>query len=519
MQSATAAVPWLSILVLLPLAGALLLALVKSFAKVAKSVALALSVFIFVLYLTALYSDFQIADAGTVQLAETHSWIPQLGVSLAWGVNGMGAVMIALATFLVPLVILASWDEFDGENSRGYFGWILFLEAIMIGLFAARDLFLFYILFEVMIVPMYFLIGRYGGSERKSAAMKFLLYSLLGGLIMLVGVIAVYLYGPGGPGGYSIDLLAEGLQIPAGAQMWIFLSFFIAFAIKAPMWPVHTWLPDTAQEAPAGTSTLLVGVLDKLGTYGMIAICLPLFPQAAQDAAPVIMVFAIISILWGALMAISSDNLYRLVAYTSVSHFGFMVMGIFSGSAIAMSGAILYMAAHGVGTAGLFFIVRFLELRGGSPLISRYGGWQRVTPVLAGVFFMVGLATIALPGLSGFVPEYLVLMGTYSVAPAAAVFAVIGVVLAAVYILLPYQRVFTGPKPAEAAADLNGVEKTVMGVLLAAMLFLGFYPAPVLNAVNPVAESTVNIQETAAEASNTGSTAENAAETIEGSEK
>lgn len=496
MQSATAAVPWLSILVLLPLVGSLLLALVKPFEKVAKSVALAFSLFVFALFIAAFAIDFDVASGGAVQLVETYTWIPQIGVSLAWGINGMGAVMIALATFLVPLVVLASWNEFDGAEARGYFAWILALEAIMIALFAARDLFLFYILFEAMIVPMYFLIGHYGGLKSKRAAMKFLLYSLLGGLIMLVGVIAVFLYGPSGPGGYQIDVLASGLSIPAGAEMWIFLSFFIAFAIKAPMWPVHTWLPDTAEQAPAGTSTLLVGVLDKLGTYGMIAICLPLFPQAAHDAAGVILVLAVISIIWGALMAIGSDNLYRLVAYTSVSHFGFMVMGIFSGSKLAMSGAILYMVAHGVGTAGLFLIVRFLELRGGSPLISSYGGWQRVTPVIAGTFLIVGLATIALPGLSGFVPEYLVLMGTYSTVPAAALCAVIGVVLAAVYILLPYQRAFTGPKPtgdAEKVHDLNGVEKTIMGILIAVMLLLGFAPTPVLDTVNPVAEEAAGI--------------------------
>ena len=220
-------------------------------------------------------------------------------MSLAWGINGMGAVLIAMSVFLVPVVILASWDEVEQDRIAGYLAWILFLEAIIIGLFAARDLFVFYVLFEVMIIPIFFMIALWPGANRANCD-KFLIYSLVGGLIMLVGVIAVYSYGPGGAGGFMIDNLATGLQISDGSQMWIFLSFFIAFAIKAPMWPVHTWLPDATEEAPAGTSTLLVGILDKMGTFGMIAICLPLFPAAASDASGVIMILAVISIIWGA---------------------------------------------------------------------------------------------------------------------------------------------------------------------------------------------------------------------------
>ncbi|WP_124055283.1 NADH-quinone oxidoreductase subunit M [Arcanobacterium ihumii] len=477
--------PWLTTLVLLPLVGAFALAVIKPLRKIARAFTLGLSVAVLAIFIAAMITQFSIADADAVQLSETYGWIPQIGVSVAWGVNGISAVMIALATFLVPIVILAAWNDYDDDRTGSYFGWILFLEAIMISLFAARDVFLFYILFELMIVPMYFLIGNYGGVNRRRAAMKFLLYSILGGLIMLVGVIAVYTYGTGGPRGYMIDVLAQGLKAPSSAQMWIFLSFFIAFAIKAPMWPLHTWLPDTTEEAPAGTSTLLVGVLDKLGTYGMIVICLPLFPISAQTAAPIVIVLAIVSIIWGALMAIGSDNLMRLIAYTSVSHFGFMVIGIFSGSQLAMTGAVLYMVAHGVGTAGLFLVVGFLGKRGNSYSISNYGGWQRVTPVLAGTFLISGLATVALPGLSGFVPEYMVLVGTFKVNPVAAVFAVSGVVLAAIYILLPYQRVFTGPRPELLSDDLNAREKLVMGLLIAAMLALGFYPAAVTNFVNP----------------------------------
>ncbi|MEW6873471.1 NADH-quinone oxidoreductase subunit M [Trueperella pyogenes] len=483
-----AGIPWLTSIILLAVIGALVLWLVKPLRQVARPFALGVSLLVGLAYVVAMATEFDFASAARVQVVETYSWIPQLGVSLAWGINGMGAVMIALSVFLVPVVILASWNETQGRNS-GYLAWVLFLEAIIIGLFAARDLFLFYVLFELMILPIFFMIGRYGkGDKRSTAAMKFLIYSLFGGLIMLIGVIGVYAYGPGGSGGFMIDNLATGSQMSPLAQMWIFVAFFIAFAIKAPMWPVHTWLPDATEEAPAGTSTLLVGILDKMGTFGMIAICLPLFPDAAAQAAPVIIALALVSIIWGAFMAIASDNLMRLIAYTSVSHFGFMVMGIFSGSAIAMAGAIFYMVAHGIGTAALFLAVGFLGERGGSHLISRYGGWQRVTPVLAGAFLISGLATIALPGLSGFIPEYLVLMGTYESVPWAALIGVVGVVMAALYILLPYQRLFTGPRPQVEVGDLDGREKIVMGALIAAMVVLGFFPSLALDAVNPVAE-------------------------------
>lgn len=494
MQNVTA-FPWLTVIILLPLAGGVLLGLVSGLARYAKIFAFGLSVFVFVLYIGVLWAYFSPAHASQVQLAEHYRWIYALGVSFAWGINGMGAVMTALAVFLVPTVIAASWNSFDIARERGYFAWILVLEAIIIALFAARDVFVFYILFEAMVVPMYFLIGRYGMPGAKRAAMKFLLYSLFGGLIMLLGVIALYVFGPGGKDAYLLDTLSAGAVPGGSAQMWIFFAFFIAFAIKAPMWPLHTWLPDTAEKAPAGTSVLLVGVLDKLGTYGMLSICVPLFPQAVRAAAVPVTVLAVISVLWGALMAIGSDDLLRLVAYTSVSHFGFMIMAIFSGSPMAVSGAILYMVAHGVCTAGMFLIVDFLRLRGKTTLISRYGGWQRVTPVLAGCFFTVGLAAIALPGLSGFVPEYLVLVGTFRVFPWAAVAAVIGVVLAALYMLLPYQRVFTGPRPQIMVHDLNKREKTVMGILIAAMLCLGFFPAAVLDCVNPVAEETAQLTE------------------------
>ena len=489
-----AAFPWLTVLIVVALVGALLLWLVKPLRGHAIAFGVGLSGLILALFVGAA-AGFDFDAAGRVQLAEDYSWIPQIGASVAWGVNGMGLVMVGLAVFLVPLVLLAAAGDFKGEapdRAAGYVGWVLALEAVMIGIFSARDVFLFYVLFELMILPMYFLIGRYGGEGASRAAVKFVLYSLFGGLVMLVGVVALAARAEGPKG----LLFESAAQAASGNGMLVFLTFFAAFAIKAPMFPVHTWLPDAAEKAPAGTSTLLVGVLDKVGTYGMIALCLPIAPDAAKSAAVPVMVFAVISIFWGAFMAIASNDLMRLIAYTSVSHFGFIVLGVFSGSSTAMTGAIVYMVAHGVATGALFLTVGFLRRRGGDALITTYGGWQRVTPVIAGVFLVSGLATIALPGLSGFVPEYLVLMGTFKVHGAFALVAVLGVILAAVYVLLPYQRIFTGPKPDVAAPDLDAREKTVAGILVAAMLALGFFPSPLVDAVKPTAvqSSTVAIE-------------------------
>lgn len=493
--------PWLTVLVVVPIVAAICLGLIKALRPLAKQIGLAVSLAVLAGTVAALLTEFDVANAGTVQLAETYSWIPSIGVSLAWGLNGVSALMVLLAVLLVPLVILSAHsDRFvpqaeqeAGARSAGYTAWVLALEGIMIAVFAAQDVFLFYVLFEAMLLPVYFLIGSHGGPKRKAAALKFLLYSLAGGLVMLVGVVALFVYAADSPQAMLISNLAGTVSADGATPMLIFLSFFFAFAVKAPMWPVHTWLPDATEEAPAGTSTLLVGVLDKVGTYGMIALCLPLFPDAAAQAAPAIMVLAVISIIWGGIAAIGQRDIMRLIAFTSVSHFGFMVLGIFSGSSVALTGAILYMVAHGISTAALFLVAGSLAMRGGSQQITDFGGWQRVTPVLAGSFLIAGLASLALPGLSGFLPEFLVLTGTYGDHKALAIIAVFGVILAALYILLPYQRMFTGPKPELAVDDLGGSEKTVVGVLVAAMLVLGFYPAPALDLIRPVSEQVSTV--------------------------
>lgn len=495
----TPMIPWLTVLVLLPIVAAVLLAVVKPLQKNAKVYGLGVSLVVLAGFIAGLVTDFDLAKSADVQLAETYSWIPGIGVSFAWGVTGMSALMILLAVVLVPLVLLtADSDRFinDGDTGTrmaGYTGWVLVLEGLMIAVFAAQDVFLFYVVFEAMLMPVYFLIGSYGGPQRQAAAVKFLLYSLAGGLVMLFGVIALFVYSGGGSDAMLISNLAGNVDAPQGMETLMFLTFFFAFAVKAPMWPVHTWLPDTTEQAPAGTSTLLVGVLDKVGTYGMIALCLPLFPQASAQAAPVIMILALISILWGGLVAIGQRDIMRLIAFTSVSHFGFMVLGIFSGSEVAMTGAILYMVAHGVSTAAMFLIAGYLGARSGSQTITDFGGWQRVTPILAGSFLIAGLASLALPGLSGFVPEFLVLTGTFENHKILAGIAVLGVILAALYILLPYQRIFTGPRPEITVPDLGVGEKTVVGVLVAAMLFLGFFPGPALDMIRPISETVSSV--------------------------
>ena len=504
MQATMSDFPILTTMALVPLVGALLLC-VPALRRYARYLGLGFSLAVFVLGIYAA-KLFDVGASGSVQLGELHAWIPAFGASWALGVNGMGLSMLLLAAFLVPLVLVASWGEIPADRQASFNALVLFLEAFMVVIFSARDVFLFYIVFEAMLIPVYFLIARFGGENRRGAALKFLLYSLAGGLIMLVGVVALFVYGPGGEQAYLIDNLAGNIAGSDNVQHLIFLSLFIAFAIKAPMVPVHTWLPDTAEQATPGTSILLIGVLDKIGTFGMIALCLPILPEASRWAAPVILVLAVISIIYGGLVAIGQDNLYRLISYTSISHFGFMVMGIFIGSQIAATGAMVYMVAHGLSIAGLYLTTGFLVRRTNTASIKELGGMQRVTPLIAGTFLVSGLASIALPGLSGFVPEWLVLTGTFTVSTALGICAVFGVVIAALYVMLPYQRVFTGAPAAARVGtpDLDLRERIVIAPVIIAMLVLGFLPAVMTDVVDGVAEEVETTMSQDVEASAVG---------------
>ncbi len=486
--------PWLTTLLLVPLlGGAVVASLPKGFANV-REVALGVSLLTLLLgILMAL--QFEVGADTQFQLTEVQSWIPQFGVSYALGIDGISLTMILLGVVLVPICLLAAWEDVpveEGRRQQGYFALMLILEAFMIGVFAAIDVFLFYVFFEAMLIPVYFLIGMFGGPGRAKAATSFLLYSLLGGLIMLVAVIAVYLQGPGGTDGFLIENLS-GLDISTWVERLLFLGFFIAFAIKAPMWPVHTWLPHAASEARPATSVLLVGVLDKVGTFGMIRFCLQLFPDASRWATPAVMTFAVLSILIGAALAIGQRDMMRLIAYTSISHFGFIVLGIFAVTTVSQTGSTLYMVNHGFTTAALFLIAAMLVQRRGSRDIMDFGGWQRVTPLIAGSLLVAGLSGLALPGLNSFVSEFMVIIGTFQTYPVFAVIGTMGVILAALYILLMYKKVATGPKPEEYAGtpDMTLREKAVVAPLIVAFLFLGFYPKPALDVLEPAVQTTL----------------------------
>jgi len=486
--------PFLTIVVALPAVGAALLWALPATARGrAREIALGvtgLELLLFVIMAT----QFDKADAGAFQFSETYSWIPQIGTSWALGVNGIGLLLIALAVILTPLAILAGWrEDTDLKARRDYLALILLSLSFMVGIFAARDVFLFYVMFEAMLIPLYFLIGRFGGEQRRYAAVKFLLYSLAGGLIMLVAVVALYFQGGGGEQAFLTDNLVATLDMSTTTERLMFLAFFLAFAIKAPMVPVHTWLPDVAETARPGTTALLVAVLDKIGTFGMISLCLVLFPNAAQWAAPAIIVLAVISVIYGALMAIGQRDMLRLVSYTSVSHFGVMILGIFAFQQTSIEGAALYMFNHGLSTGALFLLVGFLVARTGTADVQAYGGLQRVVPVFAGTFLVVGLSSLSLPGLSPFVSEIMVFVGAYPVAAAAVIVSAISVVLAALYILLTYQRVFTGPPREELSAtrELTLRERLVAWPLVALMVLLGFVPGIAIDYLSDPAADVV----------------------------
>jgi NADH-quinone oxidoreductase subunit M len=539
--------PWLTVLIAVPLVGALVVGFLPqrpvgdgaaSRSALPKLVALGVSLLTLAV---AVGITLQYHVDGGMQLTERHAWIEPLGVSYALGVDGLGLLLILLTVVLVPVVVIASWHDADFASPRAFFAWALALEGLSLAVFAATDVFLFYVVFEATLIPAYFLVGGFGREGRAFAALKFLMYQLGGGLIMLASVIGLYVVSAqaGRPSYLLSDL--ERLDMSQSAQRWLFVGFFIAFAVKAPLFPVHTWLADTTEKATPGTSVLLVCILDKIGTFGMLRFCLGLFPEASRWATPVVIVLALISIVYGALIAIGQDDLLRLIGLTSLSHFGFITLGIFAFSSQGGSGSILYMVNHGIGTAALFLLAGFLIRRRGTSRISEMRGVERTAPVLAGLFLVAGLATLGLPGLSQFVAEILVLISAFDHAWWAGAIAVTGIVLAAVYVLWAYQRVFTGadlvPGPDGALAgaptgargrdsarsaaleravlgsssgatslsagpgggaaaartgatallrpDLNRREIGAIAPLVLALVLFGFYPMPLLDVSNP----------------------------------
>ena len=508
--------PWLTVAGGIPLLGAVVLALVPSRApaspgdsapgdvaarnRLAKLLALAFSL-VTLVWVIVMATRFN-ASGPRYQLTETYSWIPQFGVHYAVGVDGIALVLIGMTAVLQPAVILASWNDVDvlGKPVKNYFALMMVLQTMTIGVFAATDVFLFYVFFEAMLIPMYFMIGSFGVGARQYAAVKFLLYSLLGGLLMLVAVIALYVYsGESAATGHHGTFLIQSLvnvTLSSTTQKWLFLGFFIAFAIKAPLWPFHTWLPDATASAQPGAAVLMLGVMDKVGTFGMIRYCLELFPAAAHYFTVLIITLAVISVLYGAIVAIGQTSLKRLIGYTSVSHFGFIVLGIFALTSQGGSGATLYMVNHGFVTGALFLLIGFLIARRGSDKIADYGGVQKIMPVFAGLFLVSGLAGLSMPGLSTFVSEFLVLVGTFDRYKVPAVFATVGIILAAIYILWMYQRTMNGPTPEPVAAQLTGRDlkaRELLAVvpLVALIIAMGVYPKPVLDVINPAVKSTL----------------------------
>jgi NADH-quinone oxidoreductase subunit M len=517
--------PFLLAMIVVPALGAAVVAALPP-AREALARQLALGVSLVVLLLAVLATVAFDTDGPRFQLTTSVTWIAAFGVDFALGVDGIALVMLLLIGVLVPVVIGSSWEETaePGRRSmRTYWAWLLLLESMMVGVFAATDVFLFYVFFEAMLVPMYFLIGSFGGPNRQYAAVKFFLYSLLGGLVMLASVIGLYVVSNSqlGQGTFAFDALRQ-LDIDPGVQKLLFLGFFVAFAIKAPLVPFHTWLPDAGAEAPIGSAVLLVGVLDKVGTFGFLRYCLPLFPDASRDLAPWVLVLAVAGILYAALVAMGQSDMKRLVSYTSIAHFGFIALGIFAFSTEAGTGAVLYMVNHGIATGLLFLVVGMVITRGGSRQIRDYGGMAAKAPLLAGVFLLAGLASLAMPGTNSFVSEFLVLIGSFPTQRVFTIIATTGIVLAALYVLLMYQRTMHGPPrgvllaeadaplpehgaggstavltaPARTrtlrVADLSRRELAVVAPLVALVIGLGVYPQPLIDLINPAVQATMS---------------------------
>lgn len=510
------AVPWLSVLWLLPVVGAAVVLLLPATQRLlARWVGLVVAVATFGVAL-GVATAFQ-PGGDQFQFVESHTWIPAFGAGYTLGVDGIALVLVLLTAGLVPLLIVAGWHD-DREVGTGkrvahtYIALTLLVEAMVLVSFLSLDILLFYVFFEAMLIPMYFLIGGFGPrtddaqvrQQRSRAAVKFLLYNLFGGLIMLAAVIGLYVLtlqqdlGADGAGTFDLRTVvaaANSGQLGAGPAVLnaLFLGFMFAFAVKAPLWPLHTWLPDAAVSATPASAVLMMAVVDKVGTFGMLRYCLLLFPTAVDTYAPLVITLAVIGIIYGALLAIGQTDVMRLIAYTSISHFGFIVLGIFAMTSQGQTGATLYMVNHGLSTAALFLVAGFLVSRRGSRLIADYGGVQKVAPVLAGSFFIAGLATLSLPGSAPFVSEFLVLIGTFSRYQVAAVIASAALVLAAVYVLWLYQRMMTGPvaQGSERIRDLVPRELVVVVPLLGALIFFGVYPKPMLDFIDPAVTQTL----------------------------
>lgn len=477
--------PILSLLVLVPAAGALLVAVLsKRQPDLVKAAALLTSVLAGGLALWVLFAFEKSAEG--YQFVSNHPWISQWGISWHLGVDGISLFLVVLTGILFPLVIVGVDPHHDHKR---YLSWMLLLEAGVMGSFISLDLFLFFVFFEIVLVPMYFLIGGWGYDDRVYAATKFFLFTMVGSAFMLVGIIATAVLAKADNGQITFDLvkIAENADFATSTGRWLFMSFAIAFAVKVPLFPLHTWLPDAHTQAPTGGSVILAGVLLKLGTYGLLRFGVYLFPEASVWARPVFLTLATIGIIWGAIAATMQKDLKRLVAYSSVAHLGFIVLGTFALTSEAITGGVMQNINHGISTGALFLLVGMIYERRHTRQISELRGLQKVAPIFAGVFMLVMLSSIGVPGLNGFVGEFLVLIGSFPTARWWVVVAAAGVILAALYLLWAYQRVFhTEPDEANSSfAELRAREGMLLLPFIVLIVFSGVYPKPMLERIEP----------------------------------
>lgn len=482
----------LSLILFLPLAGCLAMLLVpKDRPGAARWLALLVSTATFVLSIPLLTG---FVRSASLQFEESLAWIPSLGITYHLGLDGISLFLVLLTTFLTPIVVLSSWRDVQ-NRVRAYHAMLLLLEVGMLGAFLAMDLFLFYVFWELMLIPMYILIGVWGGPRRIYAAVKFVLYTIVGSLLMLVAILALYLQHHAQTGVYTFDLaLLQQTVLTARAQWWLFAAFGLAFAIKVPLFPLHTWLPDAHVEAPTAGSVILAGVLLKLGTYGFLRFGIPLFPVAAVAFQPLLVTLSVIGIVYGALVAMVQEDIKKLVAYSSVSHLGFVMLGLFSFNLEAFSGALYQMLNHGLSTGALFLLVGFLYERRHTRLISDYGGIASRVPIYTAAFLLVTFSSIGLPGLNGFVGEFLVLIGAFGANKTAAVIATSGVILSASYMLWLTQRFLFGPMRNEANAglkDMNAREGLLLAPVLFLIVWMGVQPKPFLDRMAPSLEAAL----------------------------
>ncbi len=490
--------PILSVLIFLPLVGILpLLFLDPKNDKVLKGYTLVVSLVEFVLSLR-LWCGFNDAYGG-MQFVERHNWLPQYGVSYYLGIDGFSLLLILLATLLTPICVLATWNDVQ-NRVKEFMICLLFMLAGMIGVFASLDIFLFYVFWELQLIPMYLLIGVWGNPARRVyAAIKFFLYTMFGSLLMLVAILVLYFYNGKVTGNYTFDLLTlYGLHVPFHMQFWMFLAFAIAFAIKVPMFPFHTWLPDAHTEAPTVGSVILAAVLLKMGTYGFLRFNMPLFPQAAHYFVPLFSVLALIGIVYGALVSMMQKDLKRLIAFSSVSHLGFVMLGLFTFTVSGVQGGVIQMINHGISTGALFLIVGMIYERRHTRMISEFGGLATPMPIFATIFMIVTLSSIAVPGTNGFIGEFLILLGAFRSNIVYGTIAATGVIFSACYMLWMFQRVVWGEvtnvKNKE-LADLSWREVAIFLPLLLFIFWIGVYPNTFLNKTKATTDNFLALME------------------------